>query len=105
MKIICFLGKAKKRRWPKTEEDIMFSAFGHHLQDGTLPSLRDIDELQEKYSCLRDRSRKSLKTWVSNKQKAQSKPKTSKIIVVNNQAVRYNLTKLVEQDLDPPLLA
>ncbi|XP_044597217.1 uncharacterized protein LOC123273810 [Cotesia glomerata] len=99
------MGKAKKRRWPKTEQDIMFSAFGHHVQDGTFPSLEDIDELQEKHACLRDRSRKSLKTWVLNQRKALSKPKTSKIIVVNNQAVSYNLTKIVKQDFDPPQLA
>lgn len=59
---------------------------------------------KKKYPCLKDRSRKGLKTWVFNQNKSKSKPKTSKIKVIKNKSVQYNLTKLVEQDFDPPLL-
>ncbi|XP_074106560.1 uncharacterized protein LOC141532219 [Cotesia typhae] len=85
----------QKKRWTKTEVDIVTSAFKYNLESGTLPSLEDIDDLQEKYPCMMARSRESIKTWVWTKNNSKKQP--DKLRVIKNQPVRFNLKKLIKK--------
>ncbi|XP_053598299.1 uncharacterized protein LOC106693954 [Microplitis demolitor] len=97
--------KMEKKRWTENEKHIVCSAFSHHLQAGTLPHLKDIDNLMEQHPCLQSRSRQSIKTWISNQFKTPSKPIFSKLKIIGNEAVRLNLTKVIKDNSDntPPL--
>ncbi|XP_044587771.1 uncharacterized protein LOC123267253 [Cotesia glomerata] len=95
--------KHQKKRWTQTELGVVFSAFHHHLQAKTLPSLNDIDDLQEKYPCLQGRSRKSIKTWVSNQIKGKPKTSTMALKIIGNQTVQLDVTKYLKKRVQTPI--
>lgn len=71
---ICFFlaspyGKTKRQRWTKEEMETVFQAFSKHMKNLTLPSLQEIQQAKQKYSCLMHRTSPQIKTWIHNKQK------------------------------------
>ncbi|XP_057341069.1 probable serine/threonine-protein kinase ndrD [Microplitis mediator] len=82
----------KRYLWSATEKNIICSEFKKYLESRTLPSFAVIDELKKRYPCLENRSRQSIKTWVSNQFKVPSKSST-KLRVISNQAVNIDLAK------------
>lgn len=54
------LRKSKKQRFRHAK----------YMQEKKLPSLKEIQEVKEKFNCLTRRTAPQIKTWLHNKQKA-----------------------------------
>lgn len=63
-------GKTKRTRWTEKEKETVLQAFAAYMDNLTLPSLREIQEVKKKYKCLSHRTSPQIKTWIHNKQKA-----------------------------------
>lgn len=64
-------GKTKRIKWTEDEKQAVFQAFALHVQNRTLPSLKEIQEVKKKYNSLVRRSSPQIKTWLHNQQKKQ----------------------------------
>ncbi|XP_029662925.1 uncharacterized protein LOC115235345 isoform X2 [Formica exsecta] len=62
-------GKTKRVRWTEDEKEAALHAFAGHMENHTLPSLREIQEVKKKYISLARRTSPQIKTWLHNKQK------------------------------------
>lgn len=62
-------GKTKRVRWTEDEKEAALHAFAGHMENHTLPSLREIQEIKKKYISLARRTSPQIKTWLHNKQK------------------------------------
>lgn len=62
-------GKTKRVRWTEEEKDDVLQAFAKHMENSTLPSLKEIQETKKKYRSLSNRTSPQIKTWLYNKQK------------------------------------
>ncbi|XP_071634793.1 uncharacterized protein [Temnothorax longispinosus] len=65
--------KTKRIRWTEEEQEAALQGFAEYMEEGKLPSLRDIQEVRQEYKCLSKRSSAQIKTWLYNKQKAVRK--------------------------------
>lgn len=63
--------RTKRVRWTEDEKQAAFRAFGRHVENHTLPSLKEIQEVKKKYSSLVRRTSPQIKTWLHNQQKKQ----------------------------------
>ncbi|KAM0736423.1 hypothetical protein ACS0PU_010384 [Formica fusca] len=63
-------GKTKRSRWTEHEKNDALQAFAKHMENLTLPSLKEIQEMKKKYTSLTNRTSPQIKTWLHNKQKA-----------------------------------
>ncbi|XP_039304119.1 uncharacterized protein LOC113005529 isoform X2 [Solenopsis invicta] len=63
-------GKTKRVRWSQKEQDTALEAFANYMKNLKLPSLKEIQEVKKKYTCLAQRTSPQIKTWLHNKQKA-----------------------------------
>ncbi|XP_050452408.1 uncharacterized protein LOC126852008 [Cataglyphis hispanica] len=61
--------KTKRVRWTEDEKEAVLHAFAQHMDNHTLPSLREIQEVRKKYISLARRTSPQIKTWLHNKQK------------------------------------
>lgn len=62
-------GKTKRVRWTEDEKKTALSAFAQHMENYTLPSLKEIQEVKKKYISLARRTSPQIKTWLHNKLK------------------------------------
>lgn len=62
-------GKTKRQRWTEKEKADVLEAFAHHMENLTLPSLKEIQHVKKKYSSLMNRTSPQIKTWIYNTQK------------------------------------
>ncbi|XP_077280471.1 uncharacterized protein LOC143907508 isoform X2 [Temnothorax americanus] len=69
-------GKTKRIRWSEEEQEAALEGFAKYMEEKTLPSLKDIQEIRKKYKCLSKRTSPQIKTWIYNKQ--NPKPKKRK---------------------------
>lgn len=66
-------GNTKRVRWTENEKQAVLKAFAQHVENQTLPSLKEIQEVKKKYNSLARRSSPQIKTWLHNQQKKQRK--------------------------------
>lgn len=45
-------GKTKRQRWTEKEKETVLEAFSIHMKNLTLPSLQEIQQAKQNYSCL-----------------------------------------------------
>ncbi|XP_020298571.1 uncharacterized protein LOC109862834 isoform X2 [Pseudomyrmex gracilis] len=64
-------GKTKRVRWTEDEKHTVLQAFARHIENHTLPSLHEIQEVKKGYVSLARRSLPQIKTWLHNQQKKQ----------------------------------
>lgn len=57
-------------RWTEHEKNDALQAFAKHMENLTLPSLKEIQEMKKKYISLTNRTSPQIKTWLHNNQKA-----------------------------------
>lgn len=62
-------GKTKRIRWTEDEKKAALEAFAQHVDNGTLPSLKEIQLMKKKYTVLTRRTSPQIKTWLHNQQK------------------------------------
>ncbi|XP_071582128.1 uncharacterized protein [Temnothorax nylanderi] len=60
--------KTKKVRWTEDEKEAVLRAFAKHMENLTLPSLKEIQQMKKKYTLLANRTSPQIKTWI-HKQK------------------------------------
>jgi len=63
-------GKTKRVRWSQKEQEAALEAFAKYMENLKLSSLKEIQEVKKKYTCLAQRTSSQIKTWLHNKQKA-----------------------------------
>lgn len=63
-------GKTKRVRWSQKEQETALKGFAKYMENLKLPSLKEIQEVKKKYTCLAQRTSPQIKTWLHNKQKA-----------------------------------
>jgi len=63
-------GATKRIRWSDEEKEAALRAFSKHMENLTLPSLAEIQEMKKIYTSLACRTSPQIKTWLHNKQKA-----------------------------------
>jgi len=70
--ILVFLyGETKRIRWTEEEKEAALQVFTKYMETRTLPSLREIEKIRNKYKSLIHRSSPQIKTWLYNMQKKQ----------------------------------
>ncbi|XP_044763256.1 uncharacterized protein LOC123320130 isoform X1 [Coccinella septempunctata] len=57
----------KKKRWTEEETRVANMLFEDAIRTEIYPSLKAIQELKQRYPCLKDRNANVIKTWISNK--------------------------------------
>lgn len=62
-------GKTKRLRWTEKKKETALQAFASHMNQLTLPSLQEIQEIKKKYKYLSRRTSPQIKTWLHNRQK------------------------------------
>ncbi|XP_074042513.1 uncharacterized protein isoform X2 [Leptinotarsa decemlineata] len=67
--------KIMRAYWTEEEKEIMFKIFERNLKGGILPGLKMCTEVQNKYPQLRHRTAVTLRAWVNNTIKKNSKTK------------------------------
>ncbi|XP_066590664.1 uncharacterized protein [Prorops nasuta] len=64
-------GAVKRRRWSIKEKDAVLSTFNENLKNGSLPSLKRIQEIITANPCLHQRTAAQIKTWLHNQLKCK----------------------------------
>lgn len=62
-------GKTKRVRWTEEEKETKLQAFAKYMENKTLPSLKEIQKIRNKYGSLIRRTSPQIKTWLHNMQK------------------------------------